>query len=256
MSDLDEFLEEVHEPLSRLNDPTFTQALQEIVGERYGDFPEKTLDLLYELWIKAKRVDTSRASAELSLVEMCDVRDVTLQYIADFDSMIPSYPEDADGYQLDPEHPTVKIYQERLEALRKKQSTEFDHLYVNHDIPCIAPLHESIFADALGLVEQRGGTPLLFVFPPRDFVDIRKLHIERWGSGDVQLITDQDPLKGKLWGVPCVSTANLPSGAVYLAAAKPDRLPKSHNPVWHSEGTRQYMAAGRNLFWQRMTITR
>lgn len=254
--ELDDFLEEVHEPPSRSNDIVFDKALRGIVGDRYDDFPESTLDLLYQLWLKAKKVDTASASQELTMAELLDVRDVTLQYIDDFDDMLPPYPKDAEGFPLRYDHATVTVYNDGLHAYREKQGKEFDHLYVNADIPVVAPLHESVFADAMGLVEQRGGVPLLFVFPPRDFVDIRKVHIERWGSGDVELIHDQEPLKGKIWGIPVVSTADIPSGTVYLAAAKPERPPKSYNPVWDTKGTRQYMAAGRRLFWQRMTITR
>lgn len=254
--ELDEFLEEVHEKPSRRNDPTFTKAMEEIVGERFGDFPDKTLDLLYQLWLKAKKVDTAQASQALTMAEMVDVRDTTLRYIDDYEGVIPPYPTDAEGYSLARDHPNTVVYNELLDEYCKRQQAEFDHLLINHDIPVIAPIHQSVFADALGLAEQRGAFPLLFIFPPRDFVDIRKLHVDHWGSGDVQLITDQEPLKGTLWGVPVVTTADLPSGTVYLAAARPERPPKSLNPLWDTKGTRQYMAAGRTLMWQRMDITR
>ena len=238
------------------SDPAFNKAMKEIVGERFDEFPKTTLNPLYQLWLKAKTIDTAQVSQALTAVEMVDVRDVTLQYIAEYEAMLPLYPTDTKGYHLPHDHPTVKVYNECLEEFREKQTDEFDHLFIGHDISVVAPLHESIFADAMGLAEQRGAFPLLFIFPPRDFVDIRKIHIERWGSGDVQLIHDQEPLKGKIWGVPVATTADLPSGTVYLAAAKPARPPKSHDPRWDSKGTREYMAAGRTLMWQRMTITR
>jgi len=232
-------------------DAAFTEALKEIVGEdRYDALPDKVLTLMHDLWVRA-RIDVVDSdiplSRNLSLSELREVRDTLFQYLDDLDKLDPPYPTGETGYGLEHDHPRVKEWSEKKERCQLEAQETLGHFREN-EIPLVAPIHESVFADAAGILEQFDSEPLLWVLNPRDFADIQKIHIERFASGDVELIYDNTPVVAKLWGIPVIKSTKFWGGKGYLVGCHADPI--------HPDKKTYEMLNGRHLRFVSFSVTR
>jgi hypothetical protein len=231
-------------------DAAFTEALKEVVGERYDDLPDKVRTLMHDLWVRA-RIEVVEPdiplSRNLSLGELREVRDTLFKYLDEVEALNPPYPTDEHELGLPHDHPAVKVWNEKQAEYQRNTQEEFGHFDQN-SIPVVAPIHESVFADAAGILEQFNSEPLLWILNPRDFVDIQKIHIERHASGDVELLYEDSPVVAKLWGIPVIKSTKLWCGTGYLVGCHAD-------PIQPDKRTYE-MLNGRHLRFVTMSVTR
>lgn len=232
-------------------DAAFIEALKEVVGERYDGLPDKVLTLMHDLWVRA-RIEVVESdiplSRNLSLGELREVRDTLFKYLDDVEALNPPYPTDEHGVGLGHDHPSMKQWNEKQGEFQLRAREELGHFFDQNCIPVVAPIHESVFADAAAILEQFDSEPLLWVLNPRDFADIQKIHVERHASGDVELIYEDSPVVAKLWGIPVIKSTKFWCGTGYLVGCHADPI---------EEGKKTYeMLNGRHLRFVSMSITR
>jgi len=224
--------------------------LKEVVGERYDGLPDKVLKLMHDLWVRA-RIEVVESdiplSRNLSLGELREVRDTLFKYLDDVEALNPPWPTDEHGLGLPNDHPTVKQWNEKQGEYQLKAREELGHFNQNC-LNVIAPIHESVFADAAAILEEYDCEPLLWVLNPREFADIQKIHVERHASGIVELIYEDSPVVAKLWGIPIIKSTKFWGGTAYLVGCHAD-------PIEPDKKTYE-MLNGRHLRFVSMGITR
>jgi hypothetical protein len=231
-------------------DARFTEAVKSIVGDKYDDFPQTTLELLFQLWEKARQQELDGAWApnhpvarNLSFGELRDVRDVFLTYLKD--AIGPTWPTKANGKALEPSDPQMEAYFTEVEE-HKRRWENIEYM-AKVTIPVVAPVVPHTILDAVGWMESKKQEVLLWMMNPREFVDIQKLHLEYHTAEVIHLCPDHDGWDATLWGTPVLKSTEVPAGSAYLIGCQSD-------PPDNPEGTP--MDFYRVLKGQYMTLVR